>query len=48
MRAEHPVARRGLISPNAVMVYAPRDDSERAIVEDLVRAAHTFARGEAP
>lgn len=43
---QHPVARRGLISPNAVMVYAPRDDSEREVVEQLVRAAYFFARGE--
>lgn len=44
---QHPVARRGLIPANAVMLYAPRDDDERQVVEDLVRAAHAFARGEA-
>ena len=44
---QHPVARRGLIPPNAVMVYAPRDDAEREVVEGLVRASHAFARGEA-
>ena len=43
---QHPVARRGLIAANAVMLYAPRDDAEREIVEQLVRAAHAFARGE--
>jgi hypothetical protein len=43
---QHPVARRGLIPANAVMVYAPRDDAERTVVEELVRAAHAFARGE--
>ncbi len=43
---QHPVARRGLIPANAVMIYAPRDDAERAVVEELVRAAHAFARGE--
>ena len=43
---QHPVARRGLIPANAVMVYAPRDDPERATVEDLVRASYAFARGE--
>ena len=42
----HPVARLGLIPPNAVMLYAPRDDGERAVVASLVRAAHAFARGE--
>ncbi len=44
---QHPVARRGLIPENAVMVYAPRDDSEREVVEELVRASHAWARGEA-
>jgi hypothetical protein len=43
---QHPVARRGLIAANAVMLYAPRDDAEREVVEELVRAAHAFARGE--
>ena len=43
---QHPVARRGLIPPNAVMIYAPRDDDEREIVEQLVRASHAFARGD--
>ena len=43
---QHPVARRGLIPANAVMVYAPRDDAEREVVEQLVRASHAFARGE--
>jgi hypothetical protein len=45
---QHPLASRGLISPTAVMVYAPRNDSERQVVEQLVRASHAFARGEAP
>jgi len=42
----HPAARRGLIPANAVMLYAPRDDEERAVVEALVRASGAFARGE--
>ena len=42
---QHPVARRGLIPANAVMLYAPRDDAEREVVEMLVRASHAFARG---
>ena len=41
----HPVARRGLLAPTAVMVYAPRDDAERAVVEELVGISHAFARG---
>ena len=41
----HPVARLGLIPPNVVMIYAPRDDGEVAIVTELVRAGRAFARG---
>ena len=40
---QHPVARRGLIPPNAVMLYAPRDDAERETVAALVSAAHAYA-----
>jgi hypothetical protein len=40
----HPVALRGLIPPNAVMLYAPRDEAELDVIESLVRASHTFAR----
>lgn len=41
----HPVALRGLIPRTAVMLYAPRDAAELAVVERLVRASHAFARG---
>jgi hypothetical protein len=41
----HPVALRGLIPPTAVMLYAPRDESELEVVEGLVRTSHAFARG---
>jgi hypothetical protein len=40
----HPVARRGLIPPTAVMLYAPRDEAELEVIESLVRASHAFAR----
>ena len=40
----HPVALRGLIPQNAVMLYAPRDEGELEVVERLVRASHAFAR----
>ncbi|MCA1692131.1 MAG: DUF5519 family protein [Actinobacteria bacterium] len=43
---QHPAARRGLISANAVMVYAPRTDEERAVVASLVKASHAYATGE--
>lgn len=42
----HPIARLGLIPANVVMLYAPRDDGEVAVVLELVRAARAFARGE--
>jgi hypothetical protein len=40
----HPVALRGLIPSNAVMLYAPRDEAELDVIEALVRASHAFAR----
>ncbi len=43
----HPAARLGLVPPNVVMLYAPRDKKELGVVLDLVRAGHAFARGEA-
>ncbi len=42
----HPVARRGLIPMNIVMLYAPRNNTELEVVIDLLRAAHRFALGE--
>lgn len=41
----HPVARMGLIPETAVMLYAPRDDDELAVVETLIRASREFAGG---
>jgi len=41
----HPVARRGVLPPTAVMVYAPRDDAEGDVVADLIRISHSFAEG---
>jgi Family of unknown function (DUF5519) len=43
----HPVARMGLIPSTAVMIYAPRDETELDVVERLVRASYDFARGPA-
>lgn len=40
----HPVGRMGLIPPTAVMLYAPRDEQELAVVEALIHASHAFAR----
>jgi hypothetical protein len=41
----HPVARMGLIPETAVMLYAPRDDDELAVIEMLIRASREFAGG---
>jgi hypothetical protein len=40
----HPVALRGLIPRNGVMLYAPRDEAELDVIENLIRASHEFAR----
>lgn len=41
----HPMARLGFVAPTAVMLYAPRDAEELAVVEALVTASYEFARG---
>jgi hypothetical protein len=43
----HPVARMGLLPRTAVMVYAPRDDEEAALVARIVAASRAFALGSA-
>lgn len=42
----HPVARMGLLPPTAIMVYAPRDEQEVAVVARIVAASHAFALGQ--
>ena len=44
----HPMARRGLIPPSAVMVYAPRDAAEVDTVLEVIRASYRFACGASP
>ncbi len=44
----HPVARTGLLPRTAIMVYAPRDDLEVAVVARIVEASHAFASGYTP
>jgi hypothetical protein len=44
----HPMARRGLIPPSAVMVYAPRDAAEVETVLEVIRASYRFACGKEP
>jgi len=45
---QHPIARLGIISPGAVMVYAPRDAYEADIAAGLVRASYGYATGAEP
>ena len=45
---QHPVARRGLIPANAVMLYAPRDDAELDVVTRLIEASFEFASTARP
>ncbi len=42
----HPVARMGLLPRTAIMVYAPRDDEEAALVLRVVSASRAFALGQ--
>jgi hypothetical protein len=44
----HPVARRGLIPPNTVMLYAPRDADELEVIYHLALASYRFAGGSLP
>ncbi len=41
----HPLAGKGGMPTNVVMVFGPRDDGELAVVQDLLRAAHAYACG---
>jgi luciferase-like monooxygenase len=41
----HPMARRGVLPHNVVMVYAPRDQAEIGVVLQLIGAALAFALG---
>jgi hypothetical protein len=42
---QHPVARMGYISPNVVMIYAPRNAEEIEIVAGLVEESYRYAGG---
>jgi luciferase-like monooxygenase len=42
---QHPVARMGHISPNVVMIYAPRNAGEIEIVAELVAESYRYAGG---
>jgi phospholipase/carboxylesterase len=42
---QHPGAEAGFLAETLVMVYAPRDHHELAIVFGLLKASYEFARG---
>jgi hypothetical protein len=42
----HPLVEAGRLPPTVVMVYAPRDKAELAVVSGMVRESHQFARGQ--
>jgi hypothetical protein len=41
----HPLAGRPTVSPQTLMIFAPRDAAERTVVTSLIRAAELYARG---
>jgi hypothetical protein len=41
----HPMAALPTVSPQTVMIFAPRDATERAVVARLIGAAELYARG---
>ena len=42
---QHPVARMGHISPNVVMIYAPRNAEEIKVVAGLIAESYRYAGG---
>lgn len=45
---QHPIARLGIISSGAVMIYAPRDAYEADIAVGLVQSSYAYATGTEP
>jgi Luciferase len=41
----HPMAGLPTISPQTILIFAPRDATERAVVVSLIRSAEAYARG---
>lgn len=41
----HPFALRGIVSPDIVFVFAPRDAQELRVAQNLLEASHAYARG---
>jgi Family of unknown function (DUF5519) len=43
----HPMAGMPTVSPQTILIYAPRDAAEREAVRQLISAAEAYARGQA-
>jgi hypothetical protein len=41
----HPMAGLPTVSPQTILIFAPRDATERAVVVSLIRSAEAYARG---
>jgi hypothetical protein len=42
----HPMAGMPTVSPQTILIFAPRNETERDVVSELIRAAEHFARGK--
>lgn len=42
----HPMIKRGILPPNIVMLYAPRNASEMEVAKHILGRSYAFAKGE--
>ncbi|MEL6863054.1 MAG: hypothetical protein AAFP19_01490 [Bacteroidota bacterium] len=42
----HPLIARGFLPPNIIMLYAPRNETELAVAQLILKASYAFAKGE--
>ena len=42
----HPLIKRGILPPNIVMLYAPRNQEELEVARVILRCSYSFAQGE--
>ena len=43
----HPMAGMPTVSPQTILIFAPRDETERTVIATFIAAAEKFARGDA-
>lgn len=41
----HPLIRRGILPPNIIMMYAPRDQSELEVTKFILQLSYNYAKG---